>query len=116
MPLDLPPPLPPQQAEVVVLEKRYAGAQKDQVIELNVDKYRLLVSGSSYLSEERIREVTGAAKTPSQAILLLNALYAADGYLFVHVQYAREDDTIYVQVNEGYLAEVDAPPSVQPYF
>ena len=116
MPLDLPPPLPPQQAEVVVLEKRHAGAQKNQIIELAVDQYRLLISGNTYLSEARIREVTQVAKTPSQAILLLNALYAADGYLFVHVQYARQQNTIYVQVNEGYLAEVEAPPTLQPYF
>lgn len=116
MPLDLPPPLPPQQAEVVTLEKRYASASKDQVIELNVDRYKLLVSGNTALSEERIRQVTGVAKTPSQAILLLNALYSADGHLFVHVQYARDGETIYVQVNEGYLAEVDAPPTLQPYF
>ena len=116
MPLDLPPPLPPQQAEIVVLEKRHASAPKDQVIELAINKYTLLVSGNTYLAEKRIREVTSVAQTPSQAILLLNALYAADGHLFVNVQYARQQDTIFVQVNEGYLAEVDAPPRLQPYF
>lgn len=116
MPLDLPPPLPPQQAEVSVLEKRNASASKDQVIEFNLDKYRILITGNTYLSEERILSVIRVAKTPSQAILLLNALYTADGYLFVDTQYAREGNTIYVQVNEGYLAEVDAPPSIEPYF
>lgn len=116
MPLDLPPPLPPQQAEAAVLEQRYEAAE-DPLL-LKVGRYRLLVSGNDYLSEERIREVTAAGRTPSQVILLLNALYAAEGYLLVNVQYARkgQTDTIYVQVNEGYLAEVDAPPAVEPFF
>ena len=115
MPLDLPPPLPPQQAEVAVLERR-AGAAEGGPITLEVGKFRLLVHGNTLLEEARIREVTDVARTPSQAILLLNALYSADGHPFVTVQYARDGQTIYVQVNEGYLAEVDAPPTLQPYF
>ncbi|MEQ8798609.1 MAG: hypothetical protein RJQ08_16355 [Salinisphaeraceae bacterium] len=116
MPLDLPPPLPPQQAEVAVLEQRNAAA--DRVIELEVGQYTLLVTGNTYLSEERIRQVTSAGRTPSQVVLLLNALYPADGHILVNVQYAREgqSDTIYVHVNEGYLAEVDAPPAIAPFF
>ncbi|MDN5938291.1 MAG: hypothetical protein L0H83_06470, partial [Salinisphaera sp.] len=101
------------------LEQRYgAAAKRGDVIELKVGKYRILVSGNSYLSEQRIREVTAVAKTPSQAILLLTALYSAEGYLFVNVQYARKDKTnvIWVQVNEGYLAEVEAPPAIEPFF
>ncbi len=119
MPLDLPPPLPPQQAEVVTLEQRHAGAQASgDVITLTVGQYTLLVSGNTYLTEQRIRDVTGAGRTPSQVVLLLNALYAAEGYPLVNVQYAREgqSETIYVHVNEGYLAEVDAPPSITPFF
>ena len=116
MPLDLPPPLPPQQAEVAVLEQRHTAA--DEVIELEVGQYTLLVTGNTYLSEERIRQVTSAGRTPSQVVLLLNALYPADGHILVNVQYAREgqSDTIYVHVNEGYLAEVDAPPAIAPFF
>lgn len=116
MPLYLPPPLPPQQAEVSVLEKRNASAQKDQIIEFDLQKYRILITGNTYLSEARIRAVVSVAKTPSQAILLLNALYTADGHLFVNTQYARNGNTIYVHVNEGYLAKVDAPPSIEPFF
>lgn len=119
MPLDLPPPLPPQLADDAVLEQRYeTAAARGDVLVIEVGRYRLLVSGNSYLSEERIREITSVGKTPSQVILLLNALYAADGHLFVNVQYAREDqtETIYVQVNEGYLAEVEAPPALEPFF
>lgn len=118
MPLDLPPPLPPQQAEVAVLEERHGAGRGDGVITLEIDDYSLLISGNTYLDEARIREVTSVAKTPSQAILLLNALYPAEGHMFVNVQYARDRNanTIYVRVNEGYLAEADVPPAMAPFF
>ena len=119
MPLDLPPPLPPQQADAAVLEERHAVASSQgDVIQIGVGQYTLRISGNTYLSEGRIREVVEVGKTPSQVILLLNALYAAEGYLFVNVEYARRgnSDTIYVQVNEGHLADVEAPPELAPYF
>lgn len=119
MPLDLPPPLPPQQADVAILEERHAVSRtQGNVIEIQVGQYTLKISGNTYLEEDRIREVVSVGKTPSQVILLLNALYAAEGYLLVNVEYGREgnSDLIYVQVNEGYLEEVDAPPALAPYF
>lgn len=119
MPLDLPPPLPPQQAEAAVLEERHAVAQtQGEVIDIAVGRYTLKISGNSYLSEQRIREVVEVGKTPSQVILLLNALYAAEGYLLVNVEYARKgaSDLIYVHVHEGHLADVQAPPELAPFF
>lgn len=118
MPLDLPPPVPPQQADVAALEQRYAAEDRDGFVVLNVGDYRLFISGNTYVTPQRIREVTAPAKTPSQAILLLNALYRADGHLFVNVAYGQEKDAhiIYVHVYEGYLAEMDAPPAIAPYF
>lgn len=118
MPLDLPPPVPPQQTDVATLQTRYAAEDREGFVVLNVGDYRLFISGNTYLSVERIREITAPAKTPSQAILLLNALYRADDHLFVNVTYGREPEAhaIYVHVHEGYLAEVDAPAAIQPFF
>lgn len=115
MALDLPPPVTPQQAEIAEIRQSQQASQGG-VFELTVDRFRMLVSGNTYLDEGRIREVTAAAQTPSQVILLMNALYAAEGHLFVSIQYAREGDLILVRVNEGYLKDVDAPSAIEPYF
>lgn len=118
MPFDLPPPLPPQLAETPVLEQRYESAEKDDRLILKVGGQRLLISGNTYLSPERIRAVTAPANTPSQAIRLLNALYRAEGYLFVTVAYApdKQSTDIYVHVYEGQLVKVKGPDFIEPFF
>lgn len=118
MPFDLPPPLPPQLTDSAVVEERYETAEPSNHLVLEVGGRRLLISGNTYLTKKRIREITEPANTASQAIRLLNALYRAKGYLFVTVTYAPDKDSkaIYIHVHEGTLAEVKAPDFIEPFF
>lgn len=119
MPLDLPPPLPPQLGDAAVLDDRYAVARaQETAIEVRVGGDVIRIGGNTRLESERIRRAASLADTAPQFILLLNALYAAEGYPLVTLVYARDPKSrvIYVLVSEGYLAEVDAPPLLAPYF
>lgn len=117
MPISLPPPIPPQQAEVGILEARHEQAQaKGNVIVLDSGKYQLLVSGNSYLKKKKIKSVTRKGNNPSAKVLLLNALYLSKGHILVNIQYARDGRIIYVQVNEGVLKRIDGPPVPKAFF
>lgn len=118
MPIDLPPPVPPQFShEPAVLEARYESALTG-TIQLQVGNQTVLISGNNYLSEDRIREAARAVDSVSKFILLLNALYAAAGYPLVNVEYAQDRDTltVYVDVSQGYIERVNAPPLLAPFF
>lgn len=117
MPIDLPPSLPPQVGNPDVLETRYEIAQKN-TIDVRIASQLIRISGNSYLNEKTIRKAAAAVDTPAQFIKLLDALYAAEGYPFVNVEYGREDDSgiIYIDISQGYIERIDAPPLLQPFF
>ncbi|GAB3676566.1 ShlB/FhaC/HecB family hemolysin secretion/activation protein [Salinisphaera aquimarina] len=117
MPFDLPPPVPPMQAEVAPLRQRDMRARRaGRIIAYDIGPYRIEIAGNSYLQRERVLSIIAQASTPSQAIRLLTALYTADGHPLVNLDYAADGNTILVQVNEGYLAAIEAPPRLLPFF
>jgi hypothetical protein len=117
MPFDLPPPVPPVQAEVRTLEAQADTARAaDNLLREPVGRYELLISGNRYLDSARIHEVVSQANTPSQAVRFLNALYAAEGHPLVNLAYAADGETIHVHVNEGRITAVQAPPMLRGFF
>jgi len=116
MPFDLPPPVPPVQAEARVLQTRSREARADDtLIRYKIGDYRLFISGNRHLARDRIDDVLSQARTPSQAVRFLNALYTAEGHPLVNLRYAAAGHTIHVRVEEGRLVAVDAPEILRPF-
>lgn len=118
MPIDLPPPVPPISTPVETLEAQYERAEaRGETLQIEGEGFRVLISGPTPISKQRIRDVLSAGKTPSQKVLLLNALFVADDHHLVNVQYARDGEgTIYAHINRGEIVGVEAPPRYRPYF
>jgi hypothetical protein len=112
MAIDFPPALPPQLTTLQYMES-VAGASAPYSGLVN--GYELRVSGTHYLSNDELDAIFKAAKTPSQAILLMNSLVHRKGYLLVTMQYAPDSNVVYVHALQGRVADVQGG-GVQAFF
>lgn len=103
MAIDFPSALPPQLTTVA--EIRIAAGASAPYTGL-VNGYDLRVTGKHYLSEEELSVIFDAAKTPSQAIFLMNSLSLRKGHLLVLMQYAPEGSTVYVHAVQATVAGI----------
>ncbi len=114
MAIDLPPVIPPQLSTAERIEAQ--SSISAGTIQTRVGETPVKISGNRYLTEEQILRLTGASKTPSQAIRALNQAYYRSGHLLVTVYYAQRGDTVYVHVVNGELAAIEGPDSVKSHF
>ncbi|MFT6551583.1 MAG: hypothetical protein ACJA1I_001623 [Zhongshania marina] len=112
MAIDFPPALPPQLTTVQYIES-VAGAGAPYTGMVN--GYELRVSGTHYLSNDELDAIFKAAKTPSQAIFLMNSLVLRKGHLLVTMQYAPDSNVVYVHALQGKVADVQGG-GVQEFF
>lgn len=103
MAIDFPPAVQPQLATVQYIES-VAGASASYTGLVN--GYELRVSGTHYLSNDELDAIFNAAKTPSQAIFLMNSLVLRKGHLLVTIQYAPDSNVVYVHALQGKVADI----------
>ncbi len=103
MAIDFPSALPPQLTSVAEI-RTAAGASATYTGLVN--GYDLRVTGNHYLSEKELSVIFDAAKTPSQAIFLMNSLSLRKGHLLVLMQYAPEGSTVYVHAVQATVAGI----------
>ncbi|MGJ8686524.1 MAG: ShlB/FhaC/HecB family hemolysin secretion/activation protein [Spongiibacteraceae bacterium] len=113
MAIDLPPVLPPQLSTAAHIES-YRGAAAPYVGVVN--GYELRVTGSHHLTEQELSLIFTAAKTPSQAIILMNTLTNKKGYLLVSMQYAPDNQIVHVHAIQARVAGVKGETRVLEYF
>ncbi len=115
MAIDLPPVIPPQAstAERIV---QYSSAREDAVYEAEVAGYTLRITGNRHLSKEQLDMLMAAAKTPAQAVNALNQSYHHLGHLLTTIYFAQRDETIFVHVINGTLADIKAPEGIKEHF
>ncbi|MEX1670733.1 ShlB/FhaC/HecB family hemolysin secretion/activation protein [Zhongshania guokunii] len=103
MAIDFPSALPPQLTTVEqIVSTAAAGAPYTGL----VNGYELRVSGNHFLNEEELESIFTAAKTPSQAIFLMNSMVLRKGHLLVLMQYAPEGSVVYIHAVQARLAQV----------
>jgi len=103
MAIDFPSALPPQLTTVEqIVSTAAAGAPYTGL----VNGYELRVTGNHFLSENELTSIFKAAKTPSQAIFLMNSLVLRKGHLLVLMQYAPEGNVVHVHAVQARLAKV----------
>ena len=103
MAIDFPPALPPQLTTPQYIES-VSGASASYNGKVN--GYELRVSGTHYLSNDELDAIFVAAKTPSQAIFLMNSLVLRKGHLLVTMQYAPDSNVVYIHAVQGRVADV----------
>ena len=111
MAIYLPPAIPPQQADVQMMQQAAAAGST-----YTVGSYQARVSGNTLLTAEQMQEAIGSATNPSEAVLQLAAAYGREGHMMVTLFYALDGQTLYIQVNEGYLDKLVAPEALVPFF
>ncbi len=114
MAIDLPPIIPPQLSSADKIEA-YAS-RGAETIDAKIGEVTLRVTGNRHLTEEEIRRLVGAAKTPSQAIRAINQAYYQSGHLLVTVYYAQREDVIYAHIVNGKLAGVEGNSALTSHF
>lgn len=112
MAIDFPPALPPQLTTVQYIES-VAAAGAPYVGSVN--GYELRVSGTHYLSSVELDAIFKAAKTPSQAIFLMNSLVLRKGHLLVTMQYAPDGSVVYIHALQAKVAGIEGD-GIQDFF
>ncbi len=114
MAIDIPPPMPPIQADVRSIEA--AKAQARGVVKTGFADYQVEIVGPALLSKARIDAVMSRAKNPSQAVLGLNNAYYSQGHLLVGLHFALVGKKLSIYVVQGKLANVVTPPALNQFF
>lgn len=110
MSIDLPPPIPPQLAEVQQVK---TGST---VGSATVGEYQVQVTGSDLISAEQVKMVLANASNPSQAVVMLGGAYHEEGHLLITTRYALEGNTLYINTQQSELAGIETPPALDGYF
>jgi len=103
MAIDLPPALPPQLVTLQEIQSYSSGAPYVG----NVNGYQLNISGQHYLSNDELDRVMAAAKTTSQAIILMNAQVALKGHYLVSMVYVPDGKVVYVHAVQKRVSRVE---------
>ena len=114
MAIDLPPIIPPQLSSAEKIEAH--ASRGAETINAEIGGFNLRVTGNRHLTEEEIRQLVGAAKTPSQAIRAINQAYYQSGHLLVTVYYAQRENVIYAHIVNGELAGVEGDAALISHF
>jgi len=77
--------------------------------------YRYSVTGNTLLPQAIIEAALKAAANPKAAVDALNNAYVDAGYLFVVIGGQVDNKLVALQVVQGRITELDAPPDVLPF-
>lgn len=110
MTVALPPPLPPQQADVASIR------QAQEVGVFRYQAYRVHVLGADVLGAGKLDPIFANADTLSNAVRALGRAYYDAGYPGAQLHYALVGEDLYVAVDLGALTDVQAPEALAPYF
>jgi hypothetical protein len=111
MAIDLPQALPPQ---LVTLQEIQSHSSSAPYVG-TVNGHQLMVSGQHYLSNGELDRVMAAAKTTSQAIILMNAQVALKGRYLVSMTYAPDDKVVHVHAVQKQVSGVEGD-GIAEYF
>lgn len=114
MAIDLPPVIPPANADAAYVKA--AQSASASVVEANINGTTVRVYGNEHLSDSDLRDLLNSAKTPSEAVINLAKRYYQDGHLLVKVDYARLLDSVAILVKQLRLNTVTGAEEIQPYF
>lgn len=113
MAIDLPPAVPPTLVNASYISdyassaSAYAG---------KVGSFELRVTGNHYLSNAELDRIFEVAKSPDQAILLINSATNRKGHLLVNTLYSRQQTVIFVHALQANLTNVTGAEAITPYF
>ena len=113
MPIDLPPAIPPQLADLRTIERLATGSAP---VAATVGDYEVRVTGDHHLDEREVLRILAAAETPSQAILMLAAATHREGYLLVTNYYTPRHNVVQVHAVRGRLTGLDGSRRIVGYF
>ncbi len=114
MAIDLPQALPPQLESADKIAAYSASAEAYTGV---VNGFNLRVTGSHYLSKDDLDTIFKTARTPSEAIILINANTARRGHYLVTTLYASPvENTINVHAVQGSVAGLKGPAGITHFF
>ncbi len=114
MAIDLPPPLPP----VLTIPATVVEASQTQGAYIRrLGDYALQLSGFHYLNNAELDQIFEQAKSPSEAIVLMNAWTHRRGHLLVQYVYTRPfNGVIHVRALQKTLGEISGDSAITQYF
>lgn len=112
MAIDLPPAMPPTPVSMQVVTEKQSATP----VLASVGGYTLKISGDHYLAAGQIESIVAAAKSPAQALQLLNAATAREGRLLVRYLYHVSGRTLHVYALQMRVAAVQGDEELKPYF
>ena len=107
------PPTPP--AAEPAPAAQVAPAPAGGTLFVDAPEFRYSVTGNTLLPPARIEAILKAAATPKAAVDALNSAYVDAGYLFVVIGGQVDNKLVALQVVQGRITEIDAPPDVLPF-
>ena len=113
MAIDLPPAVPPTLVNASYISDYASSAS---AYTGKVGSFELRVTGNHYLSNEELDKIFEVAKSPDQAILLINSATNRKGHLLVNTLYSRQQTVIYVHALQANLTNVTGAEAITPYF
>lgn len=112
MAADLPPNTAPE-APAAAAAPAPAAAEP---IYVDAGGYRYSVIGNTLLPREKIEAAIRSASSPKEAIDAVNRVYVDAGYPFVVIGGQVNNKLVALQVVQGRIAEIDAPPHLLPFY
>ncbi|MFT5606135.1 MAG: hemolysin activation/secretion protein, partial [Paracoccaceae bacterium] len=113
MAIDLPPAVPPTLVNASYISD-YASSASAYIG--TVGSFELRVTGDHYLNNEELNKIFEVAKSPDQAILLINSATNRKGHLLVNTVYSRQQAVIYVHALQAILSNVTGAEEITPFF
>ncbi|MET0210839.1 MAG: ShlB/FhaC/HecB family hemolysin secretion/activation protein [Burkholderiaceae bacterium] len=78
-------------------------------------EYRYAVSGNNLLPQATIEAILKTAATPKAAVDAINNAFADAGYLLVVIGGQVENKLVALQIIQGRITQIDAPPEYLPF-
>lgn len=114
MAIDLPPPLPPA---LTIPGAIVEASQTQGAYIRRVGDFALQLSGIHYLAKAELDQIFSQAKTPSEAIILMNTWTHRRGHLLVQYIYTRPvNGVIHVRAIQKTLGEISGDDLIRAYF
>ncbi len=113
MAIDLPPAVPPTLVNASYISD-YASSSSAYIGK--VGSFELRVTGNHYLNNAELDKIFEVAKSPDQAILLINSATNRKGHLLVNTLYSRQQAVIYVHSLQASLSTVKGAEEITPFF
>lgn len=112
MAIDLPPVLPPVQADQATMQ----AANRSSAIEGRVGQIDVRVVGNQHLSRDEVSRIIAESEKPSEVVTRLLSAYYTDGHLLMDIKYFRRGNVVTAVVSQKTLSEVRGPQQARQHF